>query len=112
MEQFDRVVQPSRAEALVLPQLRLSGHPLVAHKLTLLRRTVTDVPLFRQIVAELTYLLSYEATADLPLATRSIETPLATMADLAQANFAMWTQMQEGLVSALKPRAGSPPPAL
>ena len=74
------VAQPSRDEALALPQLRLSRHPLVAHKLTLLRRTVTDVPLFRRIVAELTYLLSYEATADLPLAPRQIETPLAPMA--------------------------------
>jgi len=38
-------------------------------------------------------------------------TPLATMADLAQANFAMWQQMQENLVSALKPRTATPPPA-
>ena len=38
-------------------------------------------------------------------------TPLATMADLAQANFAMWQQMQENLVSALKPRTAAPPPA-
>jgi uracil phosphoribosyltransferase len=74
------VAQPSREEALALPHLHLSRHPLVAHKLTLLRRTVTDVPLFRRIVAELTYLLSYEATADLPLAPRQIETPLAPMA--------------------------------
>ncbi len=37
-------------------------------------------------------------------------TPLATMADLAQANFAMWQQMQESLVSALKPRTATPPP--
>jgi uracil phosphoribosyltransferase len=74
------VAQPSRDEVLGLPQLRLSRHPLVAHKLTLLRRATTDVPLFRRIVAELTYLLSYEATADLPLAPRPIETPLAPMA--------------------------------
>jgi len=37
-------------------------------------------------------------------------TPLASMADFAQANFAMWQQMQENLVSALKPRAPTPPP--
>jgi uracil phosphoribosyltransferase len=73
------VAQPDRAEALALPQLRLSRHPLVAHKLTLLRRATTDVPLFRRLVAELTYLLSYEATLDLPLAPREIETPLARM---------------------------------
>ena len=73
------VIQPSRAEALALPQVRLSRHPLVAHKLTLLRRTVTDPQLFRRVVAELTYLLGYEATADLPLVPRLIETPLAPM---------------------------------
>jgi polyhydroxyalkanoate synthesis repressor PhaR len=38
-------------------------------------------------------------------------TPLATMADLAQANFTMWQQMQENLVSALKPRTATPPPS-
>jgi polyhydroxyalkanoate synthesis repressor PhaR len=38
-------------------------------------------------------------------------TPLATMADLAQANFAMWQQMQDNLVSALKPRTAAPPHA-
>jgi polyhydroxyalkanoate synthesis repressor PhaR len=38
-------------------------------------------------------------------------TPLATMADLAQANFAMWQQMQENLVSVLKPRTAAPPPS-
>jgi polyhydroxyalkanoate synthesis repressor PhaR len=37
-------------------------------------------------------------------------TPLATMADLAQANLAMWQQMQENLVSVLKPRSATPPP--
>jgi uracil phosphoribosyltransferase len=73
------VFQPSRDQALALPHLRLSPHPLVAHKLTLLRRSSTDVPLFRRLVAELTYLLSYEATRDLPLATREIETPMAPM---------------------------------
>jgi uracil phosphoribosyltransferase len=73
------VAQPDRAAALALPQVRLSRHPLVVHKLTLLRQTVTDVPLFRRLVAELTYLLGYEAMADLPLTPRPIETPLAAM---------------------------------
>ncbi|MCC6170527.1 MAG: polyhydroxyalkanoate synthesis repressor PhaR [Gammaproteobacteria bacterium] len=38
-------------------------------------------------------------------------TPLASMAEFAQANFAMWQQMQENIVSALKPRGAPPPPA-
>lgn len=73
------IVQPARAEALALPQLRLSRHPLVAHKLTLLRRVETEPELFRRLVAELTFLLGYEATADLPLAPRTIATPLAPL---------------------------------
>jgi polyhydroxyalkanoate synthesis regulator protein len=38
-------------------------------------------------------------------------TPLASIADLAQTNLAMWQQMQENLVAALKPRTASPAPA-
>src|SRR5687767_12215772 len=74
------VAQPSRTEAAALPQVRLSRHPLVAHRLTLLRRSGTEPALFRRLVAELTYLLGYEATADLPLAPRPIDTPLAPLA--------------------------------
>ena len=73
------VAQPPREAALALPQLRLSSHPLVAHKLTLLRRTVTDEPTFRRIASELTYMLGYEATAGLPIAPTEIDTPLARM---------------------------------
>jgi uracil phosphoribosyltransferase len=57
----------------------VSQHPLVQHKLTLLRRTVTEPKKFRELVRELTQFLLYEATLDLPLAPREIETPLATL---------------------------------
>ena len=57
----------------------VSTHPLVKHKLTLLRDTSTDPTKFRQLVRELAILLAYEATADLTLATRSVQTPLAEM---------------------------------
>jgi uracil phosphoribosyltransferase len=57
----------------------ISPHPLVQHKLTLLRRTITEPKKFRELVRELSQLLLYEATLDLPLNTLDIETPLAPL---------------------------------
>src|SRR5687768_14117259 len=57
----------------------VSHHPLVKHKLSLLRDTSTDSTKFRQLVRELAILLTYEATADMQLAPKQIQTPLATM---------------------------------
>jgi uracil phosphoribosyltransferase len=51
-------------------------HPLVQHKLGLLRDTSTDTQMFRQLVNELTLLLTYEATKDLPTEIAEISTPL------------------------------------
>lgn len=56
--------------------LHISRHPLVQHKLGLLRRAESPPWLFRPLIRELTSLLLYEATADLPLVTTSVETPL------------------------------------
>jgi len=58
------------------PNLSVSGHPLVRHKMTLLSDERTDTKLFRELVRELTLLLLYEATADLPLQTVRYRTPL------------------------------------
>lgn len=54
-----------------------SPHPLVAHKLTRLRDKSTDPKKFRELVREIAALLAYEATADLAVAPRQVETPLA-----------------------------------
>lgn len=54
-------------------------HPLVQHKLTLIREKTTSTVLFRQLVREVALLLAYEVTRPLKLTTRTIETPLATM---------------------------------
>ena len=55
-------------------------HPLVQHKLGLLRDTTTTTQMFRQLVNELTLLLTYEATKDLADEEVEIETPLERMA--------------------------------
>ncbi len=54
-------------------------HPLVQHKLTLLRAKDTPTFTFRALLAEISMLLAYEVTRDLPTASRRIETPLMTM---------------------------------
>jgi uracil phosphoribosyltransferase len=59
-----------------------STHPLVAHKLSRLRDKNTNPQKFRELVREISALLTYEATADLATTPRELETPLAKMTGL------------------------------
>jgi uracil phosphoribosyltransferase len=59
--------------------LTVVDHPLVLHKLTLMRDKHTPSAVFRQLLHEISLLLAYEVARDLPMATRTIETPLAEM---------------------------------
>jgi uracil phosphoribosyltransferase len=61
------------------PNVHVSQHPLVAHKLTLLRERTTEPKKFRELVRELSWLLGYEAMADLALHPVDINTPLEPM---------------------------------
>lgn len=54
-------------------------HPLVQHKLTVLRRKDTNSAHFRAVCSEISQLLAYEVTRDLPLSHEAIETPVAPM---------------------------------
>ncbi len=54
-------------------------HPLVTHKMSILRDKSTDTKQFREIVKEIAILVGYEATKDLPLADKAVETPLMKM---------------------------------
>ena len=56
--------------------LFVSGHPLVRHKIRMLADRRTESKLFRELVKELTSLLVYEATSDLPVRVVSFETPM------------------------------------
>ncbi len=56
--------------------ITIVSHPLVQHKLTLMREKSTDNALFRETLREISFLLAYEVTKDLDLGTREIETPL------------------------------------
>jgi len=59
-------------------KVHIMDHPLVAHKITLLRDKNTSVKDFRELVSEIAMLITYEATRDLPLTTREVETPICT----------------------------------
>jgi uracil phosphoribosyltransferase len=60
-------------------QVTVVDHPLVQHKLTLMRDKSRSTKGFRQLLNEIGMLLLYEVTRDLPLETVTIETPLTTM---------------------------------
>jgi uracil phosphoribosyltransferase len=60
-------------------QVVLIKHPLIQHKLTLMRKKDTSTVKFRNLMHEISMLLAYEVTRDLELEYESIETPLATM---------------------------------
>lgn len=59
--------------------LTIVDHPLVQHKLTLMRKKETSTSEFRQLLREISHLLAYEVTRDLPMTTRTIETPMTEM---------------------------------
>ena len=56
--------------------LTVVNHPLVQHKLTLMREKKTSTAVFRQLLKEIAMLLAYEVTRDLEMTTKTIETPL------------------------------------
>ena len=62
-----------------MPHLTVVDHPLVQHKLSLMRRTNTPSNQFRQLLREISHLLAYEVTRDLPMTTETVTTPLTDM---------------------------------
>lgn len=59
--------------------LTVVNHPLIQHKLTLIRKKETSSSEFRRLLREISMLLAYEITRDLPVGLKSIETPLMPM---------------------------------
>ncbi len=59
-------------------KVHVMDHPLVAHKLTIMRDKDTSVKDFRELVSEIGMLITYEATRDLPLTEKQVETPICT----------------------------------
>ncbi len=61
------------------PPLIVIDHPLVQHKLSIMRHVETHTQDFRRLMKEIAMLLAYEVTRDLPLKTERIQTPIAIM---------------------------------
>ena len=61
-----------------MDHLTVVTHPLVQHKLTLMREKDTPTAVFRQLLREISQLLAYEVTRELPMEMKRIETPLQT----------------------------------
>jgi uracil phosphoribosyltransferase len=59
--------------------LTVVDHPLVQHKLTIMRDKGTSTAVFRQLLREISQLLAYEVTRGLPMTTKQIETPMQMM---------------------------------
>jgi uracil phosphoribosyltransferase len=61
------------------PNVTVIGHPLIQHKLTIMRDKDTSIAGFRRLLREIAHLMCYEVTRDLELEMVSIETPMARM---------------------------------
>ena len=59
--------------------LTIVDHPLVQHKLTLMRKSTTPTVVFRQLLREISQFLAYEVTREMPMTSETIETPLTEM---------------------------------
>ena len=81
------------------PNVHIMDHPLVAHKLTIMRDKNTSTKDFRELVSEVGSFIAYEATRDLALTTKTVETPLCTceMPTLAGKKIAIVPILRAGL---------------
>ncbi len=67
-----------RAEVIASPRVTVVDHPMVQHKLAILRDKETSSKQFRELIREIALFEGYEATRDFPLRQVSVETPVAT----------------------------------
>ena len=63
----------------IIDHLTVVNHPLVQHKLTIMRDKLTSTAAFRQLLREISQLLAYEVTRGLPMTTKRIDTPMQPM---------------------------------
>ena len=76
---FLDTIHPMKHDYTQDPMVHVITHPLVQHKLTLMRRKETSTNGFRRLLNELSMLMAYEVTRDMPTSLISIETPLEPM---------------------------------
>jgi uracil phosphoribosyltransferase len=90
------------AESDRFPSLHVLDHPLIQHKLSLMRDRRTPTIQFRQLLKEIALLMGYEITRSLPLTSEPIETPVAPMVApvIAGKKVAIVSILRAGLVMA------------
>ena len=71
--------ETAMSETALPKTLHVVNHPLILHKLSLMRDKHTPSAVFRQLLREISLLLAYEVARDLPVTMHTIETPLAEM---------------------------------
>jgi uracil phosphoribosyltransferase len=72
-------LNPDRAGGLAMDGVTVINHPLVQHKLTIMRKAETSTAGFRRLLREISTLLCYEVTRDLELTMETIQTPMQEM---------------------------------
>ena len=70
-------------------KFQVISHPLIQHKLSILRRTTTSTKDFRELVNEIAMLMGYEVSRDLPLEDVEIETPITKIVPILRAGIGM-----------------------
>lgn len=81
-----------------MAELTITNHPLIQHKLSILRSVDTNATIFRQVVNELGMLLCYEATRDLPIRPIDVDTPLMkTKGQIMREHIALIPILRAGL---------------
>lgn len=89
---------PAHHEGPAIPTLHVSNHPLIKHKKMLLSDERTDTKTFRELARELTTLLIYEATEDLPTSRQPYNTPLeSTVGDKLTIDIGLVPILRAGL---------------
>src|SRR5690606_34665286 len=73
------MIRPPKGRSVMADNVTVLDHPLIQHKLTLMRKKETASADFRRLLREIAGLMTFEATRDLPLDTERIETPLTEM---------------------------------
>lgn len=75
----DTTIRRTRGAQHMSEHLTVVDHPLVQHKLTMMRDKRTPTVVFRQLLREISQLLAYEVTREMPMTTKHIETPMQEM---------------------------------
>ena len=71
------------------PNVHVMTHPLIQHKISMLRKIETGTKDFHELVHEITLLIGYEASRELPLEEEEIQTPLPPRASVTSASTAI-----------------------